>query len=94
MVVLNEPDRFATYDSGYGQANIDLTLASGSIASSIRHWKINAYWCTSDDRCIVYNINIVNNTKSKLIRYKRFNIKTRYWRKFDIKIKEVLEDEN
>lgn len=75
MYVLNKSSNVSTYVSVQGESNIDLTMASGNVLSSIQDWQVLEACTTSNHNMISYNFKYSITRQRTLVKQRNFNIK-------------------
>lgn len=56
LVVCNIAGEPSTFSTDNGESNIDLTLVSASVADLLAGWRVDPDVCTSDHRCILFDV--------------------------------------
>ena len=82
LTVVNKAGNPHTFATANGKSNIDITLATRSLAPKIYHWEVHREWTTSDHRAITIKI-ATKDRSSQMVRTKRFAVQRADWDEFD-----------
>lgn len=92
LTVLNEPGNPSTFSSGRGESNIDVTLVTENVISSVESWKVLVNETTSDHRVIEIVLGRGGESNSEQVlplQKGRFLTKKADWEQFQKVLMEI-----
>jgi len=94
LFTVNEPDNPPTFCSTEGESNIDLTIVSESLLSSISEWRVSTDCTTSDHNLITFKITQRDLQSRKFFKQDCYDIKRANWKVFTSQIADVFNRKN
>lgn len=80
LSALNRPGNAPTFHNIHGKSNIDVILATNSIANRINYWRVHLHEINSDHNLIIYDIKAARiNQEIYTKSNNRFSIKRANW---------------
>lgn len=93
LIVINKPDNPPTFDNIHGHSNIDVTLATKTIAKRISNWTVHTHHTNSDHNLITFEI-ASTTPATQPIANSRFNTKRADWDAYQTHLGTLLQQKH
>lgn len=80
--IINRSSNVCTYMTDRGESNIDITLASESLAGNIRDWKVDSVCTTSDHNLIIFEFGNKVQLRTEWSIQNGYNLRKANWDRF------------